>query len=83
MNWLFARRPPPGPLRLLPVVDRGLCTGCGLCIAACPHGALGFDWSLAALKNPASCTGEGRCAAACPDGLIGMKRLPAGGEGAA
>lgn len=62
------------PSLLLPVIDRGLCTGCGLCIAACTHACLAFDWSLASLRNPATCTGEGKCVDACPEKLIVMKR---------
>lgn len=75
MSGFASRRPAP-PARLLPVIDRGLCTGCGLCLAACPHGCLGFSWSLAELQDPGRCTGEALCVDACPSRLIEMKETP-------
>jgi Na+-translocating ferredoxin:NAD+ oxidoreductase RNF subunit RnfB len=77
MSWFRATEPRAGASKILPVIDRGLCTGCGLCLAACEQGCLAFCWSLAELKHPECCTGEGRCVEACPQELIEMKRVPA------
>ncbi len=80
MSW-FSRKPEAaGPVKKLPVIDRGLCTGCGLCIAACPHGCIEFSWNLAELKQPGRCTSGGACAEACPDAYIEMKWVASAGE---
>ncbi|WP_334109630.1 CoB--CoM heterodisulfide reductase iron-sulfur subunit A family protein [Thermodesulfitimonas autotrophica] len=48
-------------------VDPERCGGCGICIALCPYGALGWDGERkAAAVNQALCKGCGTCAAACP-----------------
>ena len=80
MKWFSSWAPAPESLKKLPVIDRGLCTGCGLCLAACEHGCLAFSWNLADLIHPECCTSEGHCAAACPDGFIEMKWVAAKGE---
>ncbi len=41
------------------------CIGCGLCVASCPHGALGASPETAAAERCQAC---GRCAEACPTG---------------
>jgi NAD-dependent dihydropyrimidine dehydrogenase PreA subunit len=56
----------------VPTVDQSTCTGCGLCIKACPDGVL-------ALENGKPKAGEGvfmgciacgHCVAACPTGSV-------------
>ncbi len=49
------------------VVER-LCSGCGLCVEACPYGARSLDTNLRAAVADALCRGCGLCAAVCPNG---------------
>lgn len=44
------------------------CTGCGLCIEACPAGAISLSHGRAQIDG--TCKGCGRCAALCPAGAI-------------
>jgi heterodisulfide reductase subunit A len=49
-------------------VDEELCSGCGLCVAACPYEALAMHQRLPiAVVNQALCQGCGACVAVCPD----------------
>ncbi len=48
------------------VVDQATCTGCGICIDACPHQALEMVDGLAKLTKPELCDGIGECVDACP-----------------
>jgi pyruvate formate lyase activating enzyme len=41
------------------------CTGCGACVAACPHQALSLT-AEGVLDDPGRCRGCGACVAACP-----------------
>ncbi len=59
------------PASLHPIVDPGLCLGCGGCVDACPEkGVLGLVQGKAELVEPTHCIGHGACRAACPTGAI-------------
>jgi len=46
-------------------IDRQKCTGCGLCVDACPFGSLSLDEEGIAVVDE-SCTGCGACIDVCP-----------------
>lgn len=49
-------------------VDPELCSGCGLCIPACPYEARAMHpWKPLSTVNAALCQGCGACAVACPN----------------
>ncbi|MBC7224001.1 MAG: CoB--CoM heterodisulfide reductase iron-sulfur subunit A family protein [Anaerolineae bacterium] len=49
-------------------VDWELCSGCGLCVPACPYEARALHaWLPVATVNEALCQGCGACAVACPN----------------
>lgn len=54
------------------MVERGLCTGCGVCAAVCPRGAVEMAEDREGFLYPVvredSCTRCGRCAQVCPIG---------------
>jgi dissimilatory sulfite reductase (desulfoviridin) alpha/beta subunit len=58
---------------MIPVVDETICTGCGLCIAACKRKTIQVKGNKAVIemKNCAFC---GACRSACPEKAIGEKR---------
>lgn len=48
----------------------GLCTGCGLCSAVCPHGVFAQNGRVALLVHPEACMECGACQKNCPTGAI-------------
>lgn len=59
------------PPSLHPLIDPGVCLGCGSCVPACPEGdVLGLIDGKAVLVKPANCIGHGACKDACPQGAI-------------
>jgi len=55
------------PASLHPIIDPGMCLGCGSCVTACPEGkVLGLIHGKAQLINPSKCIGHGACKVACP-----------------
>ena len=51
-------------------IDESKCTGCGLCIPACPEGALQVIDGKARLISDLMCDGLGACIGECPEGAI-------------
>ena len=52
-------------------VDENLCSGCGVCEAVCPYGAIAVDKEKGvSVVNEALCKGCGTCCAACPSGAV-------------
>jgi|GEM_PF-888943 Na+-translocating ferredoxin:NAD+ oxidoreductase RNF subunit RnfB len=64
----------------LPVISEDLCTGCGLCVAACGPACLEVSNRIAVLERPADCGSEEHCIAACPEDAIQMDWLPSEGD---
>lgn len=51
-------------------IDEEKCNGCGLCIPACPEGALQIIDNKARLVSDLMCDGLGACIGDCPEGAI-------------
>lgn len=57
-------------------VDAELCSGCGLCVPACPYEARTMhDWRQVALVNTALCQGCGACTVVCPNKACQVRNL--------
>jgi heterodisulfide reductase subunit A len=57
-------------------VDPEICSGCGLCIPACPYDArVMHDWQHIAVVNTALCQGCGACTMVCPNKACQVRNL--------
>ncbi len=54
-------------------IDEIKCNGCGLCIPACPEGALQIIDGKARLVSDLMCDGLGACLGECPEGAISVE----------
>lgn len=54
------------------VVDTGVCTGCGVCVDACPVQAIELEGAVAKV-DPEKCTGCTVCVDTCPVQAISMQ----------
>jgi len=57
------------------VVQKGLCTACGLCVGACPSGCLEWDMEQEEPYLSGECLACGICGLACPGALIPLPLL--------
>ena len=53
-----------------PIIDTDECTGCGICVDACPQDVLDIVNDVAAVVNEELCTACGDCMEECPMGAI-------------
>ena len=59
---------------IVSLVNDRRCSGCGLCVEACPYGARVFDEErLVAVVKEALCQGCGVCASICPSGAAYLR----------
>lgn len=52
------------------IINRDRCTGCGVCVGACPFGAMRFDSAAKKAFKCELCEGDPACARMCPTGAI-------------
>lgn len=67
------------------IIREEFCKGCGLCVQACPRGALELaphmgerGFHPAHLAHQEACSGCTQCALMCPDACITIVRTAAG-----
>ena len=58
-------------------IDDRKCNGCGLCIPACPEGAIQLIDGKARLISDLCCDGLGACLGHCPEGAIAIEEREA------
>ena len=57
-------------MKKLAFVDKKICVACGVCLKACPKGAISIYRGCFAQIEESKCVGCGLCAKACPAGCI-------------
>ena len=64
----------PELIRPLPelLYTRSKCVSCGICIDACPHGALSSDSDNFVIIEREKCATCGECVAVCPEGALDL-----------
>jgi NAD-dependent dihydropyrimidine dehydrogenase PreA subunit len=50
--------------------DPATCSGCGMCLAVCPHGVFARNGRGVQLVRPEACMECGACQVNCPEGAI-------------
>lgn len=60
-------------MKKLAVPARKVCVACGVCVKACPKGAISIYKGCFACVDEEKCVGCGLCARACPAGCIETK----------
>jgi 2-oxoglutarate ferredoxin oxidoreductase subunit delta len=56
------------------IFDKEKCTGCGLCVKACPADTLELVDKKATMKTPIECMACSDCTAICPDDAIKLHK---------
>lgn len=46
-------------------IDESICVGCGVCVSACPHGAIEINEDGKAVIDEEKCQGCGACTDVC------------------
>jgi len=62
-----------------PIVDEGLCNGCGVCVMGCGRAVFAYDYERekAVVVEPLHCmVGCVTCANVCPEGAVSFPSLP-------
>ncbi|MBW2622241.1 MAG: 4Fe-4S binding protein [Deltaproteobacteria bacterium] len=54
-------------------IDLARCTGCAVCVAACPYQAVSLNDDNKATINESLCKGCGTCASACRSGAASLR----------
>jgi len=65
------------PTRKIITIDEEKCDGCGLCLPACPEGALAVVDGKARLVKESYCDGLGACLGECPKGALTIEEREA------
>ncbi|MCL2540222.1 MAG: 4Fe-4S binding protein [Firmicutes bacterium] len=52
------------------MIDKNLCTACGVCLSACPVNAISYDKDGKAQIDPNICIECGICVGMCPTNAI-------------
>ena len=73
LSRLIPGKPIPLPV-CVSEVKSDLCSGCRICLGACPYGAISFLNPHAVIQQ-ALCRGCGTCAASCPSNAIDAKQF--------
>lgn len=60
-------------MKKIAYVARKVCVACGVCMNACPRGAISIHRGCYARVDEAKCVGCGVCGKACPAGSIYIK----------
>lgn len=60
-------------MKKLASVNKNICVACGVCLKACPKGAISIYRGCFAQMEDDKCLGCGLCAKACPAGCITVK----------
>jgi len=60
-------------LKKIPVIDRGLCIGCEICVEVCENEVFEMCSEKACVMYPERCTGCELCVENCPVDAISMK----------
>jgi len=55
------------------VYDPGLCNGCAVCVAVCPHAVFEMNGRKAVLSRPSACMECGACQLNCVTGAIAVE----------